>query len=153
MGATLERAIEIAHQAHDGEMRKDGRPYVTHPLRVMAAMALAGHSETTQIVAVLHDVPENNPEQWPLERLRQEGFDNEVLAPLERLTRADGLPYDEYIEALAEDPRASEVKMYDIFDNLNDWPPGKEPTEWRMRQVKKYAGAIITLLSRPRELV
>jgi len=33
--STLERAIEIARKAHEGQSDKGGAPYITHPLRVM----------------------------------------------------------------------------------------------------------------------
>ena len=57
--STLERAIEIAVQAHRGQRDRSGQPYILHPLRVMAQM----ESDAASIVAILHDVVEDNA-QW-----------------------------------------------------------------------------------------
>lgn len=152
MAANLERAIRIAHEAHEGETRLDGRPYVVHPMRVMAALAARGYSETTQIVGVLHDVPENN-ESWTIDRLREEGFGDDVLEPLALLTKPKEVGYDDYIQQLHLDPRARAVKQVDMEDNLEDYPEGMEPTPWRRRQVEKYARALLYLASQPQQFV
>ena len=47
--ATLERAIQIAAEAHAGQVDKGGAPYILHPLRVMMAM----ETEDERIAAVL----------------------------------------------------------------------------------------------------
>ncbi len=54
--STLERAIEIATEAHRGQHDKAGHDYLEHPLRVMAA----GKTTEEQIVGVLHDVVEDS---------------------------------------------------------------------------------------------
>ncbi len=56
---TLERAILIAAQAHEGQKDKSGAPYILHPLRMMMRM----ESEAAMIAAVLHDVVEDSLEQ------------------------------------------------------------------------------------------
>jgi len=53
--ATLEKAIELAAQAHAGQRDKGGCCYVLHPLRVM----MRQQSEEAMIVAVLHDTVED----------------------------------------------------------------------------------------------
>lgn len=58
----LDRAIEIALDAHANETGKGSEPYIRHPLRVMEAM----DTETEQIVAVLHDVEEDS--EWTLDQ-------------------------------------------------------------------------------------
>ena len=50
----LQRAIEIALEAHKGALDKGGNPYILHPLRLMLQM----DSEEEMIVAILHDVVE-----------------------------------------------------------------------------------------------
>lgn len=126
--ANLERAIQIAHEAHEGQTRYDKSPYVKHPLRVMGRIAAAGYSETTQIVAVLHDVVEDN-EEWTIDRLRTEGFSEDALIALSLLDNR-GKEENEYIDAIAADEHARPVKVADMEDNLAD-----NPTE---RQVEKY---------------
>lgn len=128
--ATLERAIQIAHEAHEGEFRRSGEPYVTHPLAVMEAAHKLGASVTEQIVSVLHDVPENNPD-WPIERLRQEGFGAEVIHLLALLTHKPGDDYfDDYIPPIAKDPSARRIKKLDIGHNLVDNPTPKQEVKY-----------------------
>ena len=66
--STLERAIQIATEAHKGQLDKAGRDYIGHPLRVMAM----GKTEDEKIVGVLHDVIEDTG--WTFEMLEAEGF-------------------------------------------------------------------------------
>src|SRR5437870_11300289 len=48
--ATIEKALQIAAQAHEGQKDKEGLPYILHPLRAM--MNVQG--EEAQIVVILH---------------------------------------------------------------------------------------------------
>lgn len=54
---TTERAVQLATHYHEGQRDRGDPsiPYVTHPLRVMAAVRAAGYDERYQRVAVLHD--------------------------------------------------------------------------------------------------
>ena len=52
--ASIEKALQIAARAHEGQKDKDGQPYILHPLRVMNAV----EDEPAKVVAVLHDVIE-----------------------------------------------------------------------------------------------
>ena len=54
---TIGDAIKLAVDAHERQMDKGGQPYILHPLRLM----LAVNSEPSKIVALLHDVIEDNP--------------------------------------------------------------------------------------------
>lgn len=79
--STLERAIEIATEAHKGQLDKSGKEYIGHPLRVMEM----GKTEEEKIVGVLHDVVEDT--DWTFERLAEEGFSDEVIAALKCVTK------------------------------------------------------------------
>ena len=111
--ATLERALGIAAEAHRGQVDKAGEPYLLHPIRVM--LRVRGDAE--RLVAVLHDVIEDSPD-WSLERLRAEGFGEEVVRGVDCLTRRDAEPYDALIERAAGDPIARLVKLADLEDNM-----------------------------------
>jgi (p)ppGpp synthase/HD superfamily hydrolase len=137
--ATLERAIQIAHEAHKDELRRSGEPFVSHPMAVFEQARKLGYSVTRQIISVLHDVPENNPD-WPIVRLREEGFEDDVLKPLRLLTKVKGADYDEYIEELEHDEDAAAVKELDIQHNLSDNPSEK--------QKERYARALSRLAAR-----
>lgn len=70
--STLERAIQIATEAHKGQLDKAGKDYIGHPLRVMEM----GKTEDEKIVGVLHDVVEDG--DWTFEALEAEGFSKDV---------------------------------------------------------------------------
>ena len=72
--STLDRAIEIATEAHKGQLDKEGRDYIGLSFRVMEI----GKTEEEKIVGVLHDVIEDT--DWTFEKLAEEGFSDEVLA-------------------------------------------------------------------------
>jgi (p)ppGpp synthase/HD superfamily hydrolase len=111
--ATLERAIAIAVQAHQGQVDKAGAPYILHPLRVMLRL----ESEQARIAAVLHDVVEDSP--WTIAQLAQEGFSPAVLGALQCLTKQDGEDYEAFIARVRTDSLASEVKKADLLDNMD----------------------------------
>lgn len=111
--STLERAIEIATEAHRGQRDKAGNDYIGHPLRVMAA----GKTTEEKIVGVLHDVVEDS--DWTLEGLAAEGFAPEIIKALRCLTHAEEEPYDRYIVRVKGNPLAVAVKLNDLTDNMD----------------------------------
>lgn len=110
----LDKAILIAAQAHLGQKDKMDAPYILHPLRMM----LRFRSETEMMVAVLHDVVEDNPE-WSLDKLRQEGFSEEVIQAVDHLTRREDETYQEFTERAKQNPLARRVKIADLEDNMD----------------------------------
>jgi len=111
--ATIEDAIAIAALAHKGQTDKAGAPYILHPFRLMMKMK----SETAMIVAVLHDVVEDT--EWTLDKLRERGFSEEILAAIDCVTNRTGESYEEFIERVQTNPIAREVKIADLEDNMN----------------------------------
>ena len=136
--STLEKAIRIAAQAHEGQRDKAGAPYMLHPLRVMMKMA----TETEQITAVLHDVVEDT--DWTMERLQQEGFHGEILAAIDCLTRRDGEEYEKFIERVKRNPLAVKIKIADLEDNL-DASRLNGVTEADAERLEKYKQALQAL--------
>lgn len=112
--STLERAVEIAREAHRGQLDKSGEEYIGHPLRVMAA----GATLEEKIVGVLHDVVEDS--SWTLGMLSDEGFSQEVIDALRCLTKLpEGESYDKYIARIKSNPLAVAVKLNDLSDNMD----------------------------------
>lgn len=109
----LERAIQIAVEAHQGQNDKNGAPYILHPLRMM--MRADGTDE--KMVAVLHDVVEDS--DWTIKALTREGFPKQVLEAVDHLTKRDGEEYDAFVERAASHPLARSVKILDLEDNMN----------------------------------
>lgn len=79
----LDRAIEIATNAHQGQTREGGATYLTHVLRVV--QACEHHGEEAQVVAALHDVVEDS--DWTLADLRREGLAEQLIAAVDAITR------------------------------------------------------------------
>lgn len=56
----VERAVEFAHKAHEGQVRKyTGDPYIVHPLAVMELVRTVPHTDEMLAAAVLHDTVED----------------------------------------------------------------------------------------------
>ena len=113
MNSDVAHARKIAEAALAGRVKKGGEPMFEHVARVAASVA----GEVEQIIAWLHDVPENAPE-WTLERLRQEGFAPAVLAAVDALTRRDGESHADLVMRAGANPLARKVKLADLRDNM-----------------------------------
>ncbi len=111
--ANLQRALEIAVEAHRGQLQKDGLPYVLHPIKLMQSVC----TFEEQVAALLHDVVEDT--DWTLDNLRDEGFTQPILNAVECLTHSEGVSYEDYIEGISKDPIARSVKLADLSDNMD----------------------------------
>jgi len=109
--ATIEKALQIAAGAHEGQKDKEGLPYILHPLRVMARV----EGEEAQIVAVLHDVVEDTT--VTLDDLRQAGFSSTVLDAVALVTHRKDEPYADYVIRSKANAIAPRVKLADLHDN------------------------------------
>ena len=133
--STIEKAIEIAVMAHKGQKDKSGAEYILHPLRVMER----GKSEIEKICGVLHDVVEDS--KWTFEMLKNEGFSDEVIAVLRCVTKeSEKEDYDVFINRIAQNPIAVEVKINDLLDNM-DITRLKELNEEDVQRLNKYLKA------------
>ena len=137
----LERAIEIAVNAHKGVTDKGGKPYIVHPLRVMMSLK----SDNEKIVGVLHDVVED-AEDWDFERLKEEGFSEEVLDGLRSVTKtSEEEDYNEFVQRALTNEIGRAVKIADIRDNLDVTRIG-ELRQKDMNRLNKYKNALKVLL-------
>jgi (p)ppGpp synthase/HD superfamily hydrolase len=131
--ASIEKALQIAAGAHEGQKDKNGQPYILHPLRVMNAV----EGEPAKIVAILHDVIEDT--SVTSEDLKREGFEEAVVAALECLTRRKGKPYADYVIRCKGNVIARQVKLADLEDNARPSrallrPDQIEPDTARLRK-------------------
>lgn len=136
--STLQRAIEIAVEAHKEQTQKNNLPYVLHPLTLMLSM----NTDETRIAAVLHDVVEDT--DWTLDLLAAEGFRKEVLDAIDCLTHREDTSYDDYIDRIRPNSIARTVKLADLKDNMNLLRI-PEPSERDLIRLKKYRAAWRTL--------
>ena len=108
----LQRAIAIAVSAHDGQTDRSAKPYVTHPLRVMQGCATLDE----RIVAVLHDVVEDTSVTF--DDLSRD-FPPHIVDAVRCLTHTPDKTYEQYIEQVASNPIAVQVKLRDLSDNMD----------------------------------
>ncbi len=133
----LQRAIEIALEAHKGALDKGGNPYILHPLRLMLQM----DSEEEMIVAVLHDVVEDS-EKWSFDKLHKEGFSKKIINSLRSVTKEnENEDYEKFIDRSVKDKIGRKVKIADISDNL-DISRLKEVTDKDILRINKYKKAL-----------
>lgn len=141
--STLERAIQIATEAHKGQLDKAGKDYICHPLRVMEM----GKTEEEKIVGVLHDVVEDG--DWTFEALEAEGFSHEVIAALKCVTKtSENENYDDFIERVKKNPLAVAVKINDLTDNM-DIRRLPYLSDKDVKRLKKYLKAYKKLTGEP----
>ncbi|MCW2747115.1 MAG: pyrophosphokinae, partial [Nocardioidaceae bacterium] len=88
--ALIQRAYDVAERMHDGQKRKSGDPYITHPLAVATILAELGMTAPTLCAALLHDTVEDTP--YTLEQLRKD-FGDEVLHLVDGVTKLDKVMY------------------------------------------------------------
>ncbi|WP_238396940.1 GTP pyrophosphokinase [Pseudomonas putida] len=109
----IDMGLEWALKAYRGKVDKGGKPYILHPLRLMARL----DDPISQLVALLHDVIEDSPITG--DELREAGFPESVVSTVEVLTRRQGETYEAFIDRIRTNPLARKVKLLDIEDNLN----------------------------------
>ncbi len=136
---TLEDTLIFAAQKHNGQRDKAGKPYITHPLRVLNNLGLNASLEE-QMAALLHDVVEDCGVS--LEDLRAEGFPETVVVAVDHLTKNDEgkRDYQKAIERAALDPIAIKVKLADLTDNMN-LDRIANPTDEDRKRAEKYRAA------------
>jgi GTP diphosphokinase / guanosine-3',5'-bis(diphosphate) 3'-diphosphatase len=122
--AVIEKAYKIADEAHSGQKRKSGEPYITHPLAVTTILAGIGMTEPTLVASLLHDTVEDTP--YTLEECRQD-FGDEVATLVDGVTKLDKVQYGEsanaetirkMIVAMSRDIRVLVIKLADRLHNM-----------------------------------
>lgn len=136
----LELAIEVATQAHKGQLDKGGNPYILHPQAVAAAL----DSTENKIVAYLHDVVEDT--KITLEDLKEMGFTYRIVNSIRILTKSKDISYEDYLKSVKKDSNAWHVKMADIKHNM-DISRIPEPTAKDFARIEKYKKALAFLES------
>jgi len=92
----LHRAHEVAHRLHDGQVRRSGEPYISHPVAVAQILAELGMDTTTLVAALLHDTVEDTT--YTLEQLRRD-FGDPVTHLVDGVTKLDTVFFGESAEA------------------------------------------------------
>lgn len=122
---TLQKALQMARQAHEAQVRKSGEPYFFHPLRVAHMAARHWMGFPSVIAALLHDVVEDTP--TTLGEVTQL-FGEEVGLLVDGLTKVDDdllsrdalkqQTYRKQVLLAVKDVRVLCLKFWDRIDNL-----------------------------------
>jgi GTP pyrophosphokinase len=132
----VQAAYDFAFQAHDGQRRRSGEPYITHPVAVADLLADLHLDAQTLIAAILHDVMEDTPTVKDEITTR---FGVEVAELVDGVSKLDQIQFKSRAEAQAEsfrkmllamvrDIRVIMVKLADRTHNmrtLGAMPPAK----------------------------
>ncbi len=117
----IQRAYEVAARCHQGQLRKSGDPYISHPVMVATIMAELGADDPTLCAAILHDTVEDTP--FTSTALRRE-FGAEVASLVAEHTALDQPRWRRLraADALAAirsvDSRVVTLKMADRLHNM-----------------------------------
>jgi GTP pyrophosphokinase len=121
------RAYRVAHRAHEGQTRKSGDPYITHPVAVATILAEIGMTPTTLAAALLHDTVEDT--DYSLDQLRED-FGSEIAVMVDGVTKLDKIEYGaaaqsetvrKMIVAMSRDIRVLVIKLADRLHNARTW--------------------------------
>lgn len=110
------KAVAFAAEKHKSQTRRDGSPYIYHPLKVAEILKDAGYDIHYQIAAVLHDTLEDTDATE--EEIR--AFGEDVLEAVRLVTRPAGMDEEQYVEAILDNRMASVVKNADKIHNMQD---------------------------------
>ena len=135
----LERAIQIAVEAHAGAKDRGGKAYILHPISVM----MRCETDEEKIVAILHDVVEDT--DWTFDALREEGFSETIIEALKTVTKhSEDEDYDEFIQRSLKNEIGRKVKIADLRENLDVTRIG-ELADKDIERINKYKRALKVL--------
>ena len=123
----IEKAFDIAEEAHREQKRRSGEPYITHPLAVTHILAELGIGPVTLAASLLHDTVEDT--DYHLEQLTKD-FGDEVAMLVDGVTKLDKVKYGDnaqaetvrkMVVAMSKDIRVLVIKLADRLHNARTW--------------------------------
>jgi len=122
----LGRALDFSARAHEGQFRKDGEPYITHPLAVAKTLAGWNMDLQTLAAALLHDVVEDTGAS---REDIQANFGQAIAELVDGVTKLDKLQFEskkhaqaenfrKMLLAMARDVRVILIKLADRWHNM-----------------------------------
>ncbi len=145
----IRSAFDMAAQAHQDQRRKDGSPYVTHPLASAEIIAEMGLDEEAIIAALLHDSIEDT--SITHEEIAKR-FGSNVADIVEGVTKLSRVQYtskeEEQMEnlrkmlmAMAKDIRVIIIKMADRLHNMRtmEYQSAEKQAEKALETMEIYA--------------
>ncbi len=124
--ALIRQAFAYGHDMHEGQTRKSGEPYFTHPLAVAAILTEQHLDDATIITALLHDTIEDTKSTYTeIARL----FGDEIAELVDGVTKLTNLQlsstesqqaenFRKLLMAMSRDLRVILVKLADRLHNM-----------------------------------
>ena len=136
----LKDAYILAKDAHEGQYRKSGEPYITHPLYVANYLAEIGMDEETVVAAILHDVIEDTSTK--LSTIKK-NFGKDVSLIVDGVTKLDKINFSTNEEAQAESIRKMVIAMskdvrvliLKLADRLHNIETIHSLPEWKQKNI------------------
>ena len=123
--ARIEKAYFIAKKFHEGQLRRSGEPYITHPIEVGIILADLHAGPQTLIAALLHDVVEDT--SYTLDEV-EKVFDKDVQELVDGVTKLSKIHFQSVVTqaeniqkmllAMAKDIRVVLIKIADRLHNV-----------------------------------
>ena len=122
----IKKAFDLAYDAHSGQKRGSGEPYITHPVAVACKLAKIHLDHETIMAGLLHDVVEDTPvTKEQITKLFGQTTANLVAG----VTKLDKLQFNDYKEAqvanirkmvlaMVQDIRVILIKLADRTHNM-----------------------------------
>ena len=132
----IERAYTLAEQAHGGQRRRSGEPYICHPLSVAQILVELGMDSESIAAALMHDVAEDTP--VTIAEIKQK-FGPEVALLVDGVTKLTQIKFSnvedrqaenlrKMLLAMSQDVRVMIIKLCDRLHNMRTgdaWPEQK----------------------------
>ena len=122
----IEKAYRFAKEAHEGQFRKSGEPYINHPTEVAYILSDVRMDAQTIAAGLLHDTVEDTP--VTREELAEE-FSEEIASLVDGVTKISNIEIDSLTEeqslnfrkmlvAMSKDVRVVVIKLADRLHNM-----------------------------------
>jgi GTP pyrophosphokinase len=136
------KAYEVAERAHEGQVRRSGEAFISHPLAVATVLAGLGMDDITLVSALLHDSVEDTAVS--LEEI-EAGFGPIVAQIVDGVTKLERVSFDsraaaqaatmrKMLVAMAKDPRVLLIKLADRLHNMRTLAAMPEASQKRTAQ-------------------
>ncbi len=157
--ANVKKAYELASQAHEGQKRLSGEPYIMHPLNVAIILSKLGMDDASIIAAILHDTVEDTKMTYNDVKAT---FGETVADLVEGVTKIGKVPLQTKEEqqaenirkmllAMSRDIRVIIIKLADRLHNMRTlmFKPEQRRREIALETIEIYAPIAHRLGIRP----